>query len=73
MTSDLGLAHNLSGLSIAAGSNHIYPGHVMADITYDRATPPTWDKFKAFFSKSFRKLIAFVNSIWNKIKQDLQY
>ena len=33
MTSDLGLAHNLSGLGLAAGSNHIYQGHVTAVIT----------------------------------------
>lgn len=33
MTSDLGLARNLSGLGLAAGSNHIYPGYVMAGIT----------------------------------------
>ena len=32
MTSDLGLAQNLFVLDLAAGSNHIYPGHVTADI-----------------------------------------
>ena len=33
MTSDLGLAYNFSGLSLAAGSNYIYLGHVTAVIT----------------------------------------
>ena len=33
MTSDLGLACNLSGLGLAVGSNYIYPGHVTAGIT----------------------------------------
>jgi hypothetical protein len=33
MTSDLGLARNLSGLGLAAESNHIYPSHVTAGIT----------------------------------------
>ena len=33
MTSDLGLARNLSGLGLAAKSNHIYPSHVTAGIT----------------------------------------
>ena len=28
MTFDLGLAHNLSGLGLAARSNHIYPSHM---------------------------------------------
>ena len=34
MTPDLGLARNLSGLGLAAGSNHIYPSHVTAGITH---------------------------------------
>ena len=33
MTFNLGLAQNLFGLGLAAGSNHIYPGHMTADIT----------------------------------------
>ena len=33
MTSDLGLALNFSGLGLAARSNHIYLGNMIADIT----------------------------------------
>lgn len=33
MTSDLNIAFNLSGLGLAAKSNNIYSGHVMALIT----------------------------------------
>ena len=33
MTSNLGLVRNLPSLGLAAGSNHIYPGHVTAGIT----------------------------------------
>lgn len=33
MTFDLGLAYNLSSLSLATGSNYIYPGHVTVIIT----------------------------------------
>ena len=33
MTSDLGLAHNLSGLGLVIGFNDIYLGHVTAGIT----------------------------------------
>ena len=37
------------------------------------ATSSTWDKFKAFFKKSFGELTAFLNNIWSKIKRDTQY
>ena len=33
MTFDLGVTLNLSGLDLAAGSNYIYPSHIMAVIT----------------------------------------
>lgn len=34
MTFDLGLALNLSGLSLAIRSNHIYPGHMITVIIF---------------------------------------
>lgn len=34
ITSDLGLAHNLSDLSLAVGSNYIYLSHLIAVIIY---------------------------------------
>ena len=40
--SDLGLAHNFFDLGLAAGSNHIYPGHMMANITNINVLYFTW-------------------------------
>ena len=39
----------------------------------DRAVPRTWVKFKDFLQKNLGDSMAFVDSIWKKIKRDSQY
>ena len=42
-------------------------------IERDMAAPLTWDKFKAFVTKSLGESTAFVDNIWSKIRRESQY
>ncbi len=42
-------------------------------IKHDRATPPSWQEFKAFFQRNLGESTAFVDNIWSKIKKHSQY
>lgn len=53
MTFDLSLALKFSGLSLAAGSNHIYLGHVTAVITQNLIYNKLYNKMREVKAAKF--------------------